>query len=62
MIQQFRNTHDERIYSVNTRQKKRFDKDYRELLLSELVLAVVANEMDHARILAEMVQEVEYGL
>jgi len=51
--QQFASTHDEFIASLTPAQKRTYDKEYRDHLLSELVLAIMKNDEDSIRELAK---------
>lgn len=54
MIKKSKTTYDEFIEKLSPQQKQEFDEEYRELLLSELVLAAMAQDDISVRELASM--------
>jgi transcriptional regulator with XRE-family HTH domain len=53
MMKKHKSTYDEFVDSLNSRQKKSFDEDYKDLLVSEMLVAMMHEDNISVRKLAE---------
>lgn len=60
MIKKIKSTHDEFMEKLTPQQKREYDDGYRDLLVSELILAVLQNDSAAAYELAEAIQKLGY--